>query len=252
MATAKKRPCRECRRWFVANARLSDRQRTCSREECQEARRAATQAAWRGRHPDYDRARRIQERTGAEAAGEEVALSRAPPPLDRLPWDLAQNQFMRRERRGCSRHSPRRGSRRRWWCKEVCRSREPSVGQAYGRATPGACGSAGVGGTAMICGPAGACAPSLTGTSADRSPVAGCATAGAAQANKRRATTAAKDRVARARCMVMGFRFDSARLDAGPAGAGDSRRVVANHAWHGAGGAGDHVETARLRCSVDG
>ena len=29
----------------------------------------------------------------AEAAGEEVSPSRAPRPLDRLPWDLAQDQF---------------------------------------------------------------------------------------------------------------------------------------------------------------
>ncbi len=29
----------------------------------------------------------------AEAAGAEMWPSRAPPPLDRLPWDLAQDQF---------------------------------------------------------------------------------------------------------------------------------------------------------------
>jgi hypothetical protein len=90
---AKKRPCRECLRWFAPDARVGGRQRTCSRDECQRARRAATQAAWRARHPEYDRARRIQERTMAEAVGEEVSPSRAPRPLDRLPWDLAQDQF---------------------------------------------------------------------------------------------------------------------------------------------------------------
>jgi hypothetical protein len=90
---AKKRPCRHCRRWFAPDARVGDRQRTCSREECQKARRAATQASWRARHPEYDQARRIQERAAAEAAGEVVTLSRAPRPLDRLPWDFAQDQF---------------------------------------------------------------------------------------------------------------------------------------------------------------
>lgn len=90
---AKKRPCRECLRWFAPDARVGDRQRTCSREECQEARREATQASWRARHPEYDRARRIQERSTAEAVGEAVTPSRAPRPLDRLPWDLAQDQF---------------------------------------------------------------------------------------------------------------------------------------------------------------
>lgn len=90
---AKKRPCRECLRWFSPDARVGDRQRTCSREECQAARRAATQASWRERHPEYDQARRIQERAAAEAEGEAVTPSRAPRPLDRLPWDLAQDQF---------------------------------------------------------------------------------------------------------------------------------------------------------------
>src|SRR5690242_18512124 len=90
---AKKRPCRECLRWFAPDARVGNRQRTCSREECQAARRAATQASWRARHREYDRARRIQERTAAETVGDVVTLSRAPRPLDRLPWDLAQDQF---------------------------------------------------------------------------------------------------------------------------------------------------------------
>ena len=90
---AKKRPCRECRRWFQADARVGDRQRTCSLQECQATRREATQASWRARHPDYDQARRIQERAAAQEAGEAVTPSRAPPPLNRLPWDLAQDQF---------------------------------------------------------------------------------------------------------------------------------------------------------------
>ncbi len=67
---AKKRPCRECLRWFAPDARVGDRQRTCSGKECQGARRVATQASWRARHPEYDLARRIQERTAAEAEGE--------------------------------------------------------------------------------------------------------------------------------------------------------------------------------------
>jgi hypothetical protein len=45
---AKERPCRECLRWFAPDARVGDWQRTCSREECQEARRTATQSWEKG------------------------------------------------------------------------------------------------------------------------------------------------------------------------------------------------------------
>ena len=90
---AKKRPCRECGLWFSPNMRVGNRQRTCSRTECQVARRVKTQAAWRERHPDYELGRQIQERSTAAAAGETAAPSRVTRPLDRLPWDLAQDQF---------------------------------------------------------------------------------------------------------------------------------------------------------------
>src|SRR6266498_871043 len=59
---AKKRPCRYCLKWFSPDAKVGGRQRTCSRPECQ-------------------------------AEGEMVTPSRVPRPLDRLPWDLAQDQF---------------------------------------------------------------------------------------------------------------------------------------------------------------
>lgn len=55
---AKRRPCCHCLSWFTPDAGVGVRQRTCSREECQEARRAATQSSWRARQLEYDRARR--------------------------------------------------------------------------------------------------------------------------------------------------------------------------------------------------
>jgi hypothetical protein len=90
---AKKRPCQICRRWFGPDARVGERQRACSRRACQAKRRARTQAAWRARNPDYFRARRILERQRGEAEGAVAPPPRAPAPLDRLPWDLAQDEF---------------------------------------------------------------------------------------------------------------------------------------------------------------
>jgi hypothetical protein len=84
-----KKPCRICRRWFQPDARVGDRQRVCSREECQAARRKRTQAAWRERNPDYANAWRLQQR----CAGGDPDPPRVPPPLTRLPWDLAKDQF---------------------------------------------------------------------------------------------------------------------------------------------------------------
>jgi hypothetical protein len=54
------------------------------------ARRKATQSTWRSRNPDYFTARRMKERASQVSP---PAPLRMPRPLDRLPWDLAQDQF---------------------------------------------------------------------------------------------------------------------------------------------------------------
>src|SRR6266540_3676983 len=85
----KKRPCRICHRWFQPDRRIGDRQRACPRSECQAERRKRAQAAWRKRHPEYAIAWRI----GRWAADEDRDLPRVPPPLPRVPWDLAKDEF---------------------------------------------------------------------------------------------------------------------------------------------------------------
>ncbi len=89
-----KLPCRVCRRWFVPDRRVGHRQRACSTTACQIARRAATQASWRRRNPDYFIAHRIQRRRlKADEAQPAVLPLVLPPPLSQLPWDLAQGAF---------------------------------------------------------------------------------------------------------------------------------------------------------------
>src|SRR2546430_14159121 len=90
MADARKRPCCICRRWFRPDPRIGSRQRACGRPECQVARRKKKQKACRERNPDYFIARRIQDRSRQERCPEPLRL---PPPLSRLPWDIAQSQF---------------------------------------------------------------------------------------------------------------------------------------------------------------
>ena len=48
------------------------------------------QARWRARNPDYFAARRIQTRGSLARAPEPLRL---PPPLGKLPWDIAQSEF---------------------------------------------------------------------------------------------------------------------------------------------------------------
>jgi hypothetical protein len=89
-----KRPCCRCRHWFVPDRRVGRRQRACSAPACQIARRAATQASWRRRNPDYFIAHRLQRRRlRAEEAHAVIPPLALPPPLSHLPWDLAQDEF---------------------------------------------------------------------------------------------------------------------------------------------------------------
>src|SRR5437870_12944875 len=90
MADARKRPCCICRRWFRPDPRIGSRQQACRRPECQAARRKKKQKAWRERNPEYFIARRIKDRSGQDRQPEPLRL---PPPLSRLPWDIAQSQF---------------------------------------------------------------------------------------------------------------------------------------------------------------
>src|SRR5439155_8965794 len=90
MPEARKRPCCICRRWFRPDPRIGFRQRACRNEECQAARRRKKQKAWREANPDYFIAKRIQERAAEDRAPEPL---RVPPPLNQLPWDIAQSQF---------------------------------------------------------------------------------------------------------------------------------------------------------------
>src|SRR2546429_8647077 len=90
MPDARKSPCCVGRRWLRPDPRIGSRQRACGRPEGQVARRKKKQKAWRERNPDYFIARRIKDRSGQDRPPEPLRL---PPPLSRLPWDIAQSQF---------------------------------------------------------------------------------------------------------------------------------------------------------------
>ena len=90
MTDHRKRPCSICRRWFHPHPRVGARQHACGQPECQTARRKKTQAQWREKNPDYAAGYRLQQRSAQERPPEPL---RVPPPLDRLPWDVAKDEF---------------------------------------------------------------------------------------------------------------------------------------------------------------
>ena len=92
MPNARKKPCRVCRQWFLPDARVGARQRACGKAACQQTRRQQTQAGWRKRNPDYAATYRIDQRHRPDLPVASEPL-RVPAPLDKLPWDLAKDQF---------------------------------------------------------------------------------------------------------------------------------------------------------------
>jgi hypothetical protein len=82
----RKRPCRICRRWFRPDPRAGERQRTCGTTSCQAERRRRAVAAWRARHPDYDREDRLRRRLQSDAE-----QARGVDPMSGVDWGAARN-----------------------------------------------------------------------------------------------------------------------------------------------------------------
>jgi hypothetical protein len=84
----RKRPCRECGKWFEPNKRTGKRQRSCDREDCQRARHRRACSQWHERHPGYDRERRLRERVRRETVrGDPLHRD----PLAEMVWDVARD-----------------------------------------------------------------------------------------------------------------------------------------------------------------
>ena len=50
-----RRRCPYCKRLYLPNPRVGDRQRTCGREECRKQHKCQYDADWRKKHPEYFR-----------------------------------------------------------------------------------------------------------------------------------------------------------------------------------------------------
>ena len=63
----KKRPCRICRRWFMPNPRLKDRQKTCGDPCCQREWHRKKCAQWNKDNSDYFKADYLQSKLEAQS-----------------------------------------------------------------------------------------------------------------------------------------------------------------------------------------
>lgn len=77
----KKRPCRVCRRWFVPNPRLKDRQKTCGNARCKKEWHRRKCAEWNKNNPDYFKSNYLQKKLDA-------ATAKIPQPKSRLKSGL--------------------------------------------------------------------------------------------------------------------------------------------------------------------
>ena len=61
-ARSRKRPCKICGRWYVPDARLGDRQKTCGDPECQRQWHKKKCAEWNRNNADYFRANYLHKK----------------------------------------------------------------------------------------------------------------------------------------------------------------------------------------------
>ena len=106
-----KKRCRGvCRRWFIPDFRVRDKQQTCGEVECRAAYQRRKQARWRARNRGYaadwrlrkkieqaeaaEKARAEAQKAGTQPLPPEAKVAPAVPPgptiLASVPWDVAK------------------------------------------------------------------------------------------------------------------------------------------------------------------
>ena len=66
----KKRPCRICRRWFMPEPKLKDRQKTCADSHCKREWHRRKCAEWNKNNSDYFKSNYLQKKLDAATASE--------------------------------------------------------------------------------------------------------------------------------------------------------------------------------------
>ena len=87
----KKRPCRICRRWFMPNAKVKERQMTCGDEECQREWHRRKCEKWNKSNAEYFRANYLQEKLDTASESAKASKSTHPESGSALPKKRPMN-----------------------------------------------------------------------------------------------------------------------------------------------------------------
>ena len=77
-ARTRKKPCRICRRWFLPDVRLRDRQKTCGRAECKRQWHLKKCAQWYRTNVDYFKANYLQKKIDAVSGKDQTSMTDKP------------------------------------------------------------------------------------------------------------------------------------------------------------------------------
>jgi len=90
-ASPRKRPCRICRRWFLPNPRLKDRQKTCADKGCQKEWHRRQCADWNKRNTEYFKADYLAKKLRTIPATHDRHKGKTDLPRSRIKLDLPQD-----------------------------------------------------------------------------------------------------------------------------------------------------------------
>jgi hypothetical protein len=91
--------CPHCRRLFIPDPRLKERQATCGRQECRRIRKRESNEEWRSQHPDYFRGiyQQQKEAYGTRAGYKKLYRQRNPEYVRRNAAFVKKYRQRRRE-----------------------------------------------------------------------------------------------------------------------------------------------------------
>jgi hypothetical protein len=89
-ATTRKHPCRICRRWFMPNPRLKERQKTCGDSMCKRQWHKKMCTKWNRENSDYFKSNYLQKKLDSAMVAEMSLKSRHPTE----PVTLSKSRFV--------------------------------------------------------------------------------------------------------------------------------------------------------------
>ena len=90
---SRKHPCRICRRWFLANVRLKDRQKTCATPECKKEWHRRQCSKWNKRNKEYFKANYLAKKLKKISVSSDKQTAKIYIPQSRIKLKLPRNEI---------------------------------------------------------------------------------------------------------------------------------------------------------------